>query len=157
MATFQVQGINEYAEMLVKISDKAEGMIKRAVWEGAKVIADNVKSAIAGLPEIPDYYVPKPYQPIKGVTSEEKAGMISGLGLAKMTSSGGFINTKLGFTGYVTKKKKTYPTILIARSVQSGSSFRRKIPFITQAVNTSKSTAESAMAARFDADMTKEI
>lgn len=161
MATFQFEGLNEYAEKLRKLSDKAEGIIKRAVWEGAKVVTDNVAKAIAGLPEHDEGFVPEAYQPVIGVTSKEKAGLMAGLGLANMQNSGGFINTKMGFNGYngdVTNKYPNgHPNAMIARAIESGSSFRRKNPFVRKAVNASKGEAEAAMAARFDADTKKEI
>ena len=156
MATFEFEGINEYAERLQKLSDKAEGMIKRAVWEGARVVTDNVAKQITGLPEREEGFVPDPYQPVTGVTEAEKAGLLSGLGLATMHNSGGFINTKMGFSGYnavVTKKyPQGQPNAMIARSIESGSSFRKKNPFIRKAVTASKADAEAAMSARFDAD-----
>lgn len=155
MATFVYQGINEYASQLKHMSDKAEGMIKRAVYDGAAVVLASVVSEINGLPVIKNGYR-RTSLPMNGVTETQKRGLLAGVGLAKMQNQGGFINTKLGFDGYNGVRNGKYPNgqpnALIAQSVNSGSSVRVKIPFINRAVKAAKAEAEAAMAARFDAD-----
>lgn len=157
MATFVFQGINEYATRLKKLDDKAEGMIKRAVYDGAGVVLQAAIAEISTLPVIENRYnVTK--LPMRGVTETQKRGLIEGVGLAKMQNQSGFINTKLGFDGYNGVRNGKYPNgqpnALIAQSVNSGSSVRVKNPFINRAVKAAKADAEAAMAARFDADTT---
>lgn len=160
MATFTFEGINEYATKLGKISDKAEGMIKRAVYDGAGVVLQAAIAEIEALPVVENRYnVTK--LPMQGVTETQKRGLIAGIGLAKMVNDNGFINTKLGFDGYNAVRTNKYPNgqpnALIARAVNSGSSVRVKNPFINRAVRAAKAKAEAAMAARFDADTTNMI
>ena len=158
MARFEFDGINTYAQKLKRLSDKAEGMIKRAVYVGAGVVADHAREAIQGLPEAETN--PPPGRQLNGVFSYEKAGLLAGLGLATMQFAGGFIHTKLGFEGYNRLKSKSYPgghpNALIARAINSGTSYRRKIPFISSAVKASQAAAEAAMRAQLDADLSKE-
>lgn len=155
MATFHFSGIDEYAAQLKKLNDKAEGMIKRAVYDGASVVLAAVISEISALPTIKNRYNVTDL-PLAGVTETQKRGLINGVGLARMKNENGYVNTKLGFDGYNAAKSKKYPkgqpNALIARSVNSGSSARVKIPFINRAVKAAKAKAESAMTARFDAD-----
>lgn len=155
MATFVFEGINEYAAQLKKLDDKAEGMIKRAVYDGAAVVLQAVVSEINGLPVIKNRYR-ETKLPLTGVTETQKRGLLAGVGLAKMVNQNGFINTKLGFSGYNAAKSDKYPNgqpnALIARAVNSGSSTRVKIPFINRAVKAAQAGAEAAMKARFDAD-----
>lgn len=160
MARLQFEGIDEYASQLAGFVEKSEGMIKRAVYDGAAVMMSEMKNQIAALPELKDKFF-SPYEiPIKGVTASEKRGLMTGVGLAKMRNDGGLVNTKIGFEGYNGVKTKKFPSgqpnVLIARAVNSGSSFRVKIPFVSRAVKAAKEKAEAAMAARFDAD-TKEM
>lgn len=157
MATFVFEGINEYATKLGKISDKAEGMIKRAVYDGAGVVLQAAIAEISALPVIENRYnVTK--LPMRGVTETQKRGLLEGIGLAKMVNENGFINTKLGFDGYNGVRSQKYPNgqpnALIANTVNSGSSVRVKIPFINRTVKAAKAAAEAAMAARFDEDTT---
>lgn len=156
MAKLEFSGMDEYLRTLKDMQGKSTGMIKRAVYDGAAEVAKAVKSAIQGLPETDGYT--KPYNlPIKGVTSAQKRGLLDGMGLSPMSNDGGFINTKLGFDGYNSVKTKQHPNgqpnALIARSINSGSSSRAKIPFVNNAVKSAKASAEKAMSSRFDADL----
>lgn len=158
MAKFEFTGISEYTAALDRLSDKAEGMIKRAVFDGAKEIADAVRAEISALPEVS--VNPPSGGQMNGVFSYEKQGLLSGMGLAKMRNAGGFIHTQVGFEGYNRLKSKSYPNghpnALIARAVNSGTSYRRKIPFINRAVKAAQAAAEAAMRARLDADLETE-
>ena len=155
MATFVFEGINEYARQIASLTEKSEGMIKRAVYDGAAVVLDAVVAEIEALPVIENRYRSTDI-PMSGVTETQKKGLLEGVGLAKMQNQDGFINTKLGFDGYNGAKSKKYPNgqpnALIARAVNSGSSVRVKNPFINRAVKAAKARAEAAMAARFDED-----
>lgn len=157
MATFVFEGINKYATKLRKISDKAEGMIKRAVYDGAAVVLQAAISEISALPVIENRYNVTEL-PMRGVTETQKRGLLAGIGLAKMVDDNGCINTKLGFDGYNGVRSQKYPNgqpnALIANTVNRGSSARVKIPFINRTVKAAKAGAEAAMAARFDADTT---
>ena len=155
MAKLTFQGIDEYAAQIKKLGDKSEGMIKRAVYDGAAVILAAVVSEINGLPVIENRYRTTDL-PMRGVTATQKAGLLAGVGLAKMRNESGYVNTKLGFDGYNGVRNGKYPNgqpnALIANTVNSGSSVRVKIPFINRAVRAAKEQAEAAMRARFDAD-----
>ena len=74
-----------------------------------------------------------------------------------MRDDNGFINVKLGFDGYNATRTKKYPrgqpNVLIARSVNSGTTFRKKTKFVDKAVNSAKKAAEAAM----DAACSREI
>lgn len=156
MATLKMQGLDEYIEMLSKLEGATNGFIKRAVYDGAAVVADAVSAAIDNLPEVEGYQPPAEL-PIRGVTREQKRGLKEGLGLTKMQDENGYINTKLGFNGYNSVKTKRFPqgqpNALIARAINSGSSARSKNPFVNNAVRSSQGKAEAAMAARFDEDL----
>lgn len=160
MAKFQFRGINEFAQKLYALSDQSETMIKRAVYDGAKVVADAVRAEMKKIPEIPDYFIPEAFRPVGGITKEQKAGLEQSFGLAEIKNENGYINTKIGFSGYNGHITPTFPigepNVLIARSLQSGTTLRRKYPFVTFATRAAKKECEAAMAARFDED-TKQI
>lgn len=155
MATFVFEGINEYASKVSSLVEKSEGMIKRAVYDGAGVVLQAAIAEISALPVVENRYRVTGL-PMRGITETQKAGLLQGIGLAKMRNDGGLVNTKLGFDGYNGVRTKRYPNgqpnALIARAVNSGSSVRVKNPFINRAVRAAKAKAEAAMAARFDAD-----
>lgn len=156
MAKFVFEGINEYAAKLYALSDESEKTIKMAVYDGAAVVANEVKSTIAMLPAQTEN--PPKGEPI-GLLEYERDGLLEGVGLSGMKNENGFINTKLGFSGYNRLKSKRYPkghpNAMIARALQSGTSMRRKNPFMTRAVKAAKEAAEAAMQARFDEETQK--
>ncbi len=156
MAKLEFAGIDEYAAKLNALETASTGTIKRAVWEGARVVADAVKAEISALPEITEREAMIKTDRIAGVTPAQKRGLIDGCGLSGMQNDGGYINTKLGFDGYNAIKTRAYPkgqpNLLIARAVNSGSSVRAANPFINRAVRVAKEKAEAAMAASFDKD-----
>lgn len=139
-------GIDEYLAKLGNLESKSEEMCKRAVFDGAAIVANAVKSNIAGLP------VGDPRQ--GKVTGPQKQGLLDGFGIASFKNDGGFINVKLGFDGYNSTRNKYFPNgqpnAMIARSLESGSSTYGKHPFIGPAVSKSKASAEAMIKAKID-------
>lgn len=160
MAKFKFEGVDEYVSKLVSLSRVSEGVIKRAVYEGAGVVGDAILDAIQALPETGEGYPQRGYFPtelVYGVTVEQKQGLLDGFGYAKMENDNGYINTKIGFDGYNATKTKKYPNgqpnALIARSIESGTSKHQKTPFVRPAISKAKAKAEAAMAASVDKDI----
>lgn len=161
MATLSVTGLDEYSASIRKLGDSTTRVVKMAVYDGAKVIADAVRAALQALPAIPDVDALIAYhQNIKtALTESQKVGLLEGFGLKKMSSEQYFVHTALTFQGYnsvITKKyPQGQPNYLIAASVESGTSARRKQPFVRPAVNRTKTQAEAAMERTADAEIKK--
>lgn len=159
MPKLSFSGIDEYFGKLNALEKSTQGLIKRAVFDGAAVAVEAVRAQIKALPEVEDHYVAEANRPIRGITATQKRGLLDGLGLSKMQNSNGFINTKTGFSGYNSTKTRKYPNgqpnALIAGAVNSGSSVRTKIPFVSKAAKAAKPGAEAAMQKRFDEDTKK--
>lgn len=143
MATWKFRGLDTYIAQLEKLSDHAVGQMKMAVWEGGKVVADNMKAAIESLP-VQDEFVPR-NKKRTGITSEEKAELISGFGLSKMRT-GGSVTTKAGFDG---------ASAGTARKVTSGTTWMKKNSAIRQAVTRSKAQAEEAIRVKLESEIEK--
>lgn len=155
MATFQFGGIDNYIKRLNKLQQSTkDGVVGKTVYAGAAVVADAVRRAIQALP-VGDGRARDGL--ISTVTLPQKAGLLDGFGISPMDDEDGFMNVKLGFDGYNTTRTKKYPrgqpNVLIARSVNSGTTFRKKTKFVDKAVNSSKRAAETAM----DAACSREI
>ena len=151
MAKIEFVGIDEYLEKLNKVGDKTTGLCKRALYDGAAVLADAVRSEVQALP-VTDRKT-EPQQ----VLSYERDGLLAGLGIAKMKDDGGVVSTRVYFDGYNRLKSKKYPNghpnSMIARAINSGTSKRPKNPFMNRATRAARAEAEAAMAARMDADI----
>jgi HK97 gp10 family phage protein len=154
MASLKMQGMTEYIEKLEKCGGKTSlGIIKHAVYVGARVIADEVDKSIDTIPTNRHAFIRGSGQ-IVGLSAWQKEGLHKGLGLAKMREEGGYVNTKLGFDGY-NKEVTSYfpngqPNAMIARSVESGTSRRPATHFVAKAVRNAKKRCEEAMAQDMD-------
>ena len=155
MATWKFEGNDRYIEYLHKLDADADEIIKKAVYKGAGVVADAVKSSINGLTV--DDNTNKDVR--SGPTSEEKEGLVSGFGISKMKDEDGYINVKLGFAGRNSRKTKKNPNgqanIIVARNLESGTSWLAKTPFVRTAVNSKKDKCEEIMAKTFDEEIKK--
>lgn len=160
MATFTFKGLEEYELKLAKLGLNTEKIIGKAVYAGAGVVADAVRKNISSLPIVP----PKnsfgtATAPISGVTAAQKAGLSDGFGVSHMRLDNGYYHVKLGFNGYNRTKTKKYPSgqpnILIARSVENGTSFRSKHPFVSPAVRNSRKAAEQKMKEILDEEINR--
>lgn len=131
------RGLDEYISQLGNLEFASTDMCGEAVYQGAAIVADKIRSNIAALPIT------------KGITQADKDGLLAGFGIATMQNDGGFYNVKLGMDGYNTHVTKNYPqgkpNAMIARSIESGTSFAPKHPFIAPAVNATKAAAEAKM------------
>ena len=143
----KIKGLREYENRLLKLENLTREILGEAIYEGAGLVADAVKSSIESIP-IDERYVTGGAT-LYGITPEQKAGLRDGFGIARMRDDSGFLNVKLGFEGYnsqvTTKYPGGQPNSLIARSVNAGTSFRQRIPFIDNAVNQTKGAAEQKM------------
>lgn len=157
MAKLKFKGIDEYVAQLQKLENLSDESIGRAVYAGAAVVADAVKDAIRALPT--DERTVKDGDMLQGISRLQKAGLIDGFGIAPLRNENGYMHVKLGFDGYNSVKTKSYPqgqpNSVIARSVNSGTSFRQKIPFMDQAVRNNKDKCEQTMQEAFDKELRK--
>lgn len=138
-----------YAMRISKLSKGSDEIIKKAVYNGAGVVADAIRSNISNLPGTSFRHL-KDGEKFDGVPEEQKQALLDGLGISPIESDDkGNVNAKIGFDGYGATPTKKYPLGLpipmIARSVESGSSVRVKTPFVRPAVKSSQNAAEKAM------------
>ena len=115
MAKFQVgNGIDNYIQQLQDLEFATDDILGRAIYIGAGIITDAIRTNIQALP--------------KSVCSDvQKEGLLSGLGISRMQADNGYFNVKVGFDGYNKHITKKYPrghaNAMIARSIESGTSF----------------------------------
>ena len=158
MAKITFPGLNEYELMISRLSKNAADIAGRAIYTGAGIVADEIKSGIQSLPIVRGYGTAENPLP-GGVTQPQKQGLLDGLGIAPLQNDGGYLNVKIGFDGYNRTKTEKYPrgqpNQLVARGVESGASWKQKHPFVRPAVNRSRKRAEAAMAEALDEEIKK--
>lgn len=158
MAVITFKGLDKYERQLSQLSKNAEKIAGAAIYEGAGVIADEVRKNIESLPIVSGYGTPSKPLP-GGVTKSQKQGLLDGLGISQMVNTSGYLNVKIGFDGYNSTKTESYPrgqpNQLVARGVESGTSWKQKKPFIRPALTRAKPKAEQLMAETLDQEINK--
>jgi len=152
MARIEIRGFDGLELQLSKLADPE--LAKDVVMAGAQPVADEIRKSIEALPE-DKFRRLKKGEVFIGVPRQQKQDLLDSLGIAPPdVDYDGNTNTKIGFDGYgkiPTKKyPKGVPNQLLARAVESGSSVRKKTPFIRKAVNKSKKLAEAEMQKKLD-------
>lgn len=158
MARLTFKGLEEYELLISRLEKGTEEIAGRAIYAGAAVVADEVRANIQSLPVIRGYGTPEDPLP-GGVTDRQKRGLLAGFGISSLKNNNGYLNVKLGFDGYNGQPTVKYPygqpNVMVAYGTESGSTWKRKHPFIRPAVNASRKRAEAAMAEVLDEEIKK--
>ena len=151
MARMTIKGTEEYALKLSKLGKAGREVAEKAIYGGAGMVADQIKSNLNAAPTVTEAENVKAYRTggKSGISKRQKEGLIQSFGITKIQDDGGFYNVKLGFDGYNHVKTRKYPkgqpNQLIARVMESGSSYMDKIPFVRPAVRQKRRAAQEEM------------
>ena len=156
-------GLDKYIEELNKLAKNTSEVLGKSIYVGAGIVADEVRKNIEKIPVSNSSRRGTQSDPIDTITSAQKTGLLQGFGISGMATRDGIMNVKLGFEGYnsqvaTTSVKakwtdKRQANIMIARSVEGGTSFRKKHPFVAPAVRATRKKAEAAMAEQLDKEI----
>lgn len=147
MAKYQFRGLEEYARYLQKVGANTPEICGKVVYAMADIVADQVRENLSKLPTVTEAEALGAYRANEttDLTKAQKKGLEDGFGISPMQNDNGYYNVKLGFDGYNKVKTRKYPqgqpNAMIARAVESGSSVRKKDPFIRRAVNATQKQA----------------
>ena len=139
MARITFKGVEEYEKKLSLLAKDTEQICGAAIYEGASIVADEIKAGIRPLPRK------------TGVTQK---GLEDGFGISKLREDNGFYNVKLGFAGYNANGE---PNVMMARIMESGTSKVPKHPFVRPAINRAKAAVQDKMAAVLDEEIEKRM
>lgn len=174
MAVFQIIGRDRVGELtLEKLGAELDRIAQKALFEAGGIVADSVRAKLENLPE--DEQDPKARyrylgdgERFTGIPRHQKEDLLDALGVTPpMIDDNGDWNVKVGFEselapgrrGYGRQRTRTYPKgqplMMIARSVESGSSIQPKLPFFRPGVEQSKTAAIRAMNATVDLELIK--
>ena len=158
MASITFKGFEKYGTVITQLYKETPKILGRVTYEGAGIIPDEIRKGIEGLPIVDGFGTAENPLP-GGVTKTQKAGLLDGFGISGLQDDNGFINVKLGFDDYNGTRTKTYPqgqpNALVARGVESGTSWKQKHPFIRPAVTRARKKAEEKMAEVLDYEIAK--
>jgi len=136
MARFAFKASDDFALALSRLSIESEEVAKKAIYGAAEIVANRIK------------------QNLQGVLSNEATGeLIASFGVTPITRDNkGNWNTKIGFDGY---DSHGVANQLKARVIESGSSTKKKKPFVRPAVNATKKQAQAKMDEIIDEEFKK--
>jgi len=119
MARVTMYASDDFVLQLSKFAGNSEEIAKKAIYAGAKIMADKIK------------------QNLEGILSSEATGeLVASFGVTPIEKNAdGNWNCKIGFDGY---DKKGVANQLKARVIESGTSKKAKRPFVRPAVNSTK-------------------
>ncbi|MBQ8109694.1 MAG: hypothetical protein IJ124_06010 [Clostridia bacterium] len=120
MATIEFRGIEVYAKRLAELGPRAEAACKYAAYPAAALVIEAVKAN----------------------TPVDTGDLRDSEKLSPFRVKNGFIYTQLSFEG---KDRKGVANVLKARALESGTSKRKKKPFVRPAVNRVREQAETLM------------
>ncbi|WP_070372554.1 HK97-gp10 family putative phage morphogenesis protein [Acetobacterium wieringae] len=133
MASFMAG--DDFMLKLSRLETDMEMIAKKAIYAGAKVVADAMKINL------------------KGVLSDEATGeLVEAMGITPIKLLGGQWTAKIGFDGY---DANGVAYQLIARILESGTSTRKKKPFMRKTMNQVKKQVAEVMTQVIDEEMKK--
>ena len=173
--SFQVEGMDELIHAMEKLPEKARKIAAEGLYEGAGVVADQVGAAVRGIATAPFKYakggtkrLPSPEEKAILMNAPHGVAKFKNNGL-RIDTSVGYQNSgyaainwnhaktsasrtkyKMGANGKMVHAsqgtgKSTKPVPLIANSINSGTSFMVKQPFLRKAFSQSKGAATAAI------------
>lgn len=159
MAKLKVKGLSFYSQQLQALERDAEPIIKKCVYEGAAVMADAIKAAIDTIPTRSSGEWGTSDKPVSGLLAIQKEGLKYSFGISKMSDRNNMQSVKCGFDGYnkvVTKEHKNgEPNQLIARAIESGTSWLQPCHFMSKAINANKEAVLAKMQEVCDVELAK--
>ena len=138
------EGVEEIKKMLNQLGQNADRVATAALYDGAGIMADEIKSAAGNIRTAPFHYAVFIQ---RDVSPEEKTVVQNGIGIGRFEHGTG-VNTAVGYgrkSGYamMVGRRKAIPQI--ANAINSGTSFMRKQPFVREAAASGGPKASAAM------------
>ena len=152
-----ITGFEAVNKMFADMERDLQGAVNAALFDGAKIAADEVKRGLEALPVQEDKngnapFVPPGGTPLRGITSTQKQDLIESMGVASFKTDSKGTNTSIGFNGYghsTWKGGQPLPNQVLMREVESGTSWMQKHPVIRQAMNRTKERIKAEMSKTF--------
>lgn len=148
--TMQTEGMDDLLSRLKKLGDNAGRAAASGLYEGAGVMADEIKGAAGKIRTAPFHYA---VFIRREVSPEEKEVVQKGIGVSKFDFTGDGVNTAVGYgraSGYAMMAGRRKPIPLIANAINSGTSFMTKQPYVREAAATGGEKATNAIVKKIE-------
>ena len=147
--TISTEGLEQLNTMIAQLGEHAMDVAAKSLYAGAGVVADAFKAAEGRIATAPFRYAPPGQTRLP--SPEEKAAVTGKSGIATFRNTGDGVDTLIGISGaagYANVGGKAKAVRLIARSINSGTSFMKKQPVFRKAASQSSGSAKAATVAK---------
>ena len=159
-----VKGLDAYMAKLSALEQSTDRVVREVIHDGAEIVADAIREGLERLPTSEHDGRPwwgTPGHLARGPSPEQKKGLIDSFGITRIdTDSRGFTNVHIGFDGYnsvtSTQWPKGQPNQMVARAVESGTSFMEANPVFKFRSRTARPKAQRAMKKRAEKEFQKD-
>ena len=143
----KVDGMAEISETLSKLEERAPAVAAKALYEGAGIMADEVRKSADSIRTAPFKWASSSGETRLPSPEEKEIVQQAAAGIAKFDKNGTEVQTSVGFrnAGYAQLKGKTVPIPKIVNAINSGTSFMKKQPFVRKAATAGGPRAIAAM------------
>ena len=159
MATIKTEGLDIFTKQFEKLAKDISGINSMALYDAAGIVADEMVTALKGMPVRGDEEFATSKWKLYGATESEKAQLIDALGVSRFREEGGSKDTSVGFTGYVTTPSTRFadqvPAGMLMQCIEYGTAFRQGTHTLTAAMKRCKSKAEKAIQDRLEKEIGK--
>lgn len=159
MATINVEGIDIFSKQLERLSKEIASINSMSQYDGAGVVADEMATALKGLPVRGDEEYGTSKYKLYGATESEKRQLMEHFGISRFRKGDGTVETSVGFTGYVSTPSSRFsdqvPAGMLMQCIEYGTAFRQGTYTMTAAMKTCKTKAEKAIQERLDKEIDK--
>ena len=149
--TMETVGLEQLDKMLTELGNKAQDVASGSLYEGAGVMASAMNAGIESIKTEPFRYAPEGKTRLP--SPQEKAALQRKIGIARFKKNGSEVDTLVGMStgsGYAQIAGKPKAVAVIARTINSGTSFMQKQPVIRRAKSQSQARASQAIVAKAD-------
>ena len=147
MARLTYTGVEELNNKISALGENAEAIAKAGLFAGAGAVADALRQAVNTIPVDTDETHPFS-DPLYVITQDDREDLANAVGIAHFETAKGKVTTSISFNGYARRTEKKFPNgvplPMIARSIESGSSVRKKYPFVRRTANRVRQAAQEA-------------
>ena len=149
MARVKVKGVSDVSLMLGKLAQAGSGVAKMVVYDGARVMADEISRQIRNL-KTDEPRCLRDGDKFRVITAIDQRDLARHLGISRITKSTTGTTAVIGAAGYGSYKTKKYPDglpmAMLARSLHKGTVVREKSAYIDRAIGAAGQKARAAMA-----------
>lgn len=148
----KTDGLDNLGRMLAQLENRAQEVASAGLYEGAGIVANAMNNGINSIQTESFDYAPPGKQRLP--SPQEKAALQRKVGIAKFRKEGSEVDTLVGLSfgksGYTQIAGKQKPVAVIARSINSGTSFMKKQPVFRRAKSQSQNAAKAAIVAKVE-------